>query len=147
MARPSLGRAVATVASESVWAAVAVLGSAAAAVGLALLRFSSRYGARLAGSVALGVGLLLLTLGAALLASAGHLRRTSTPAVVVVERARMLDDQGRAIAARQGEADSVPEGALVHVGERRGGLSRIVWGTSEGWLIAGQLRELGSVRR
>jgi hypothetical protein len=146
MARPSLGRAVATLVSESVWAAVAALGSVAAAVGLALQRFSTRYSARLSGSVALGVGLLLLVLGAALLASAGHLRRTSTPAVVVVERARILDEQGRPIAARPGEADTVPEGALVHVSERRGGLSRMVWGSSEGWLIAGQMRELGAVR-
>ena len=113
MARPSLGRAVVTLASENVWAAVAALGSVAAAAGLALQRFSGRYSARLAGSVAFGVGLLLLVLGAALLASAGYLRRTTTPAVVVVDRARMLDEHGRPVAARAGEADAVPEGAEV----------------------------------
>jgi hypothetical protein len=147
MARPSLGRAIVTLASENVWAAIAALGSVAAAAGLALQRFSARYNARLAGSIALGVGLLLLVLGAALLASASYLRRTTTPAIVVVEQARMLDEHGRQVAAAAGEADSVPEGAEVYVTERRGGLSRIVWGSSEGWLIAGQIRELGIVRR
>jgi hypothetical protein len=146
-ARASLGRAVVMLASEDVWAAIAALGSAAAAVGLALRRFSAQYSARLAGSIALGVGLLLLVVGAALLAGAGHLRRTTKPAVVVVEQARLLDEHGRPVAAArgEGEADTVPEGAEVYVAERRGGLSRIVWGSAEGWLIAGQLRELETV--
>jgi len=147
MARPSLGRAVVTIASEDVWAGLAALGSLATALGLLLFRFSTRYNVRLAGSVTLGVGLLLFAVGSALLAGASHLRRTTTPAVVVVERARILDAQGRPIAPQAGEADAVPEGAEVYVSERRGGLSRIVWGTSEGWLIAGQVRELATVRR
>jgi hypothetical protein len=46
------------------------------------------------------------------------------------------------VSAQSGEADTVPEGAPVHITERRGGLLRIVWGNAEGWVLAGQVREL-----
>ena len=35
-----------------------------------------------------------------------------------------------------------PEGAELYVLEHRGGLARVEWGSSEAWVVAGQLREL-----
>ncbi len=146
MARPSLGRAIVTLLPENVWAAVAALGSLATAIGLALQRFAKRHSAVLGGSVTLGIGLLLLTLGSALTASARHLRHTSVAAIVVVDQARLLDEAGRPLPNGRAETDAIPEGAEVYVTEHRGGLSRVEWGNSEGWVVAGQVRELGPVQ-
>ncbi len=146
MARPSLGRAVVTLLPENVWAIVAALGALGTAIGLALRRFSKRHGAVLGGSVTLGIGLLLLTLGSVLTASARQLRHTSVPAIVVVDQARLLDEAGRPLPSGRAESDAIPEGAEVYVTEHRGGLSRVEWGNSEGWVVAGQVRELGPVQ-
>jgi tetratricopeptide (TPR) repeat protein len=142
MARPSLGRAVATLLPENVWAVVGALGSLAAALGLALRRFSGRRQAELTGGVLIGVGSLLLGTGTTLALAARHLRLTTTQAVVIAEEARLLDESGRPISAKKGESDFIPEGARVWVTDRRGGLSRVEWGSSEGFVVAGQLREL-----
>jgi hypothetical protein len=58
---------------------------------------------------------------------------------VIVEEARMLDENGASIT---GSGSVLPEGAEVEVVERRGTLARIEWGTLEGWLSLGQLRLL-----
>jgi len=142
MARPSLGRAVATLLPENVWASLGALGSLGAALGLALRRFSGRRQAELAGGVLIGIGSLLLGVGTTLALAARHLRLTTTPAVVIAEEARLLDESGRPVNAKKGESDIIPEGASVWVTERKGGLSRVEWGSSEGFVVAGQLREL-----
>jgi tetratricopeptide (TPR) repeat protein len=147
MARPSLGRAVATLLPEDVWAIVGAAGSLATALGLALRRFSGRRQAELAGGVLIGVGALLLATGTSLALAARHLRRTTTPAVVIVEEARLLDESGRPLAAQKGEAELIPEGARVWVTDRKGALSQVEWGSSVGWIVAGQVRELATSPR
>jgi hypothetical protein len=146
MARPSLGRAVTTLVPENVWAVVGAVGSLAAAVGLALRRFSGRRQAELTGGVLIGIGSLLLAAGTSLALAARHLRLTTTPAVVIAEEARLLDESGRPIVTKKGESDFIPEGASVWVTDRKGALSRVEWGSSEGYVVAGQLRELTGSR-
>jgi hypothetical protein len=146
MARPSLGRAVTSVFDENVWASVAVTGSLLLALGLALRRFVHGTSAALAGAIGIGLGTLLLFAGAGLTAGARHFRLTSSPAVVVVEEARLLDESGKPLPQKGGAADSVtiPEGASVYVLERRPTLDRVEWGSTEGWLSPGQIQILAS---
>jgi len=146
MARPSLGRAVTSVFDENVWAYVAVIGSLLLALGLALRRFVHGTSAALAGAIGIGLGALLLVAGAGLTAGARHFRLTSSPAVVVVEEARLLDESGKPLPQKGGAADSVmlPEGASVYVLERRPTLDRVEWGSTEGWLSPGQIQILAS---
>ncbi len=146
MARASLGRAVSSLAEENTWAMTALLGSLLLTVGLGLRRFVKRTSAGLAGAVGIGLGALLLVSGAGLSAAARHFRLTSSPAVIVVEEARLLDESGKPLPQRGGAADSVliPEGASVYVLERRPALFRVEWGSSEGWLTPGQVRVLAT---
>jgi len=92
MARPSLARAVTSLFDENVWAVISVSGSLLLALGLILRRFVRRTSAELAGAVGIGLGALLLASGASLTAGARHFRLSSSPAVVVVEEARLLDE-------------------------------------------------------
>jgi hypothetical protein len=146
MARPSLGRAVTSLLDENVWDFVALVGSLLLTLGLGLRRFVRATSAGLAGAVAIGVGSLSLLGGAGLAAGARHFRLTSSPAVIVADEARLLDESGKPLPQRSGAADSVviPEGASVYVLERRPALFRVEWGSSEGWLTPGQVRILAS---
>lgn len=146
MARPSLARAATSLFDENVWAVIAVTGSLLLALGLALRRFVKRTSAELAGAVGMGLGVLLLGSGAGLTAGARHFRLTSSPAVVVVEEARLLDESGKPLPQRGGAADSVtlPEGASVYVLERRPTLERVEWGGTIGWLTPSQIEILAT---
>jgi len=146
MARPSLGRAVTSLFDENAWAVIAISGSLLLALGLALRRFVDRTSAALAGAIGIGVGALLLVSGAGLTAGARHFRLTSSPAVIVAEEARLLDESGKPLRQRTGAADSVtiPEGASVYVLERRPTLDRVEWGSTEGWLTPSQLQILAT---
>lgn len=142
-ARPRLARAIVSLAPARVWGTVALLGSLVLSVGLALRLLVRRESTVVPGSLAIGVGSLLLLVGAALLGGAREFRRSSTPAVVVAPEARFLDEAGRPLPAGTGSDTSVaPEGAELYVLEHRGGLARVEWGSSEAWVVAGQLREL-----
>jgi len=147
MARPSLGRAVTSLFPENVWAVAAALGSLLLTLGLALRRFVHRTSAQLAGAIGVGVGAVLLVLGGAMAGGARHFRLKSTPAVVVVEEAHLLDESGKPFAQKTGNADSVsiPEGASVYVLERKQSLVKVEWGSTEGWLTPGQVRLLSAV--
>jgi tetratricopeptide (TPR) repeat protein len=146
MARPSLSRAATSLLDENVWAALALLGSLLLTLGLALRRFVHSTSARLAGAIGIGLGTVLLGGGAALAAGARHFRLTSSPAVVVTEEARLLDESGKPLPQKRGAADSVtvPEGATVYVLERRPSFYRVEWGSSEGWVTPGQVRILAT---
>jgi hypothetical protein len=146
MARASLGRAVSSLLDENTWAKVALLGSLLLTLGLGLRRFVKRTSAELAGAIGIGLGALLLVSGAGLTAGARHFRLTSSPAVIVAEEARLLDELGKPLPQRAGAADSVtiPEGATVYVLERRPALFRVEWGSGEGWLTPGQVRILAT---
>jgi len=146
MARDSLGRAATSLFDENVWAWLALTGSWLLTVGLALRRFVQHTSAGLAGAIGIGLGAVLLLAGAGLTAGARHFRLTSSPAVIVADEARLLDETGKPLPQKRGSADSttVPEGASVYVLERRPTLYRVAWGSSEGWLNPGQVRILAS---
>jgi hypothetical protein len=147
MARASLGRAVSSLLDENTWAKMALLGSLLLTLGLGLRRFVKRTSAQLAGAVGIGLGALLLLSGAGLTAGARHFRLSSSPAVIVADEARLLDEGGKPLPQRSGSsADSVtiPEGASVYVLERRPTLFRVEWGSGEGWLTPGQVRILAT---
>jgi hypothetical protein len=147
MARPSLGRAVTSLFSENTWAIMAICGSLLLALGIALNRFVKRTSAELAGAIGIGLGALLLVLGAALSAGARHFRLTSSPAVIVTDEARLLDENGKPLPQKLGaNADSmtIPEGASVYVLERRPTLDRIEWGSTRGWVTPGQIQILAT---
>jgi len=143
IARPRLVRALVGLLPESVWGALAVLGSVSLAWGLALRFLLRRTSAEVPGALGIGVGGLLLCLGGGLAGGARHFRRTSTLAVVVVPEARLLDETGRPLPVRpNGDSGVASEGAEMYVIERRGGLDHVEWGTTDGWVVAGQLREV-----
>jgi hypothetical protein len=145
VARPRLSRALVGLLPEQAWGLLGALGSASLAWGLALRLFVKRTATEVPGALAAGIGALLLCVGGGLALGARHFRRTSTVAVVVVPEARLLDDAGRPLAApASGESNVVPEGAEIYVLERRGGLDRVEWGTTDGYLVAGQVREVES---
>ena len=146
MARASLARATTSLFDENVWASIALAGSFLLTLGLALRRFVQRTSAALAGAIGIGLGAVLLLAGAGLTAGARHFRLTSSPAVIVVDEARLLDESGKPLPQKRGSADSVtvPEGASVFVLERRPALYRVEWGSSEGWLTPGQVRILAT---
>lgn len=142
-ARPRLARAIVALAPEAVWGGIALLGSLVLSLGLGLRLLVRREGAVVPGSLAIGIGCLLLLVGGALLAGARDFRKTSTPAVVVAPEARFLDESGRPLPNAGGTDGSVaPEGAELYVLEHRGGLARVEWGSNEAWVVAGQVREL-----
>lgn len=146
MARDSLARAATSLFDENVWAYLALGGSLLLTVGLALRRFVSLTSAGLAGAIGIGIGAVMLLVGAGMTAGARHFRLTSAPAVIVADEARLLDETGKPLPQKRGSADSmtVPEGASVYVLERRPTLYRVAWGSSEGWLNPGQVRILAS---
>ncbi|MEO6600770.1 MAG: hypothetical protein ABIQ16_12910 [Polyangiaceae bacterium] len=146
MARPSLGRAATSLLDEDIWAGIALAGSLLLTLGLGLRRFVLGTSAGLAGAIGIGVGAVLLASGAGLAAGARHFRRSSSPAVIVTEEARLLDGSGKPLPQKRGAADSVtvPEGATVYVLERRPNLYRVEWGSSEGWVTPGQVRILAT---
>ena len=144
VARPRLVRALVGLLPEQAWGVIGALGSASLAWGLALRLFVRRATTEVPGALAIGIGGLLLCVGGGLALGARHFRRTSTLAVVVVPEARLLDDAGRPlpVAANTTETNVVPEGAEVYVLEQRGALDRVEWGTTDGFVIAGQVREV-----
>jgi len=146
MARASLGRAATSLLDENTWSIIALASALLLSVGLALRRFVRRTSAELAGAVGIGLGALGLLCGAGMTAGARHFRLTSSPAVIVAEEARLLDESGKPLPQKRGAADSVtvPEGASVYVLERRPTLLRVEWGSSEGWLTPGQVQILAS---
>ena len=144
--RPRLGRAIVALLPEQAWAAVALLGSLALALGIVLRRTATRGFVRLSGAVAVGVGgALLLSFGSGAYA-AHQIRVTSQPGVVVVPEARLTNETGRPLPLKTGvDSTSVPEGATVYVKERRDGRCLVEWGNTDGWLSLSDVRLLGSL--
>jgi hypothetical protein len=140
VARPRITRAITGLLPEAAWGVIAALGSLSLALGFALRFRSKEHGVPAA--LAVGIGAFLLVLGGALGFAARNFRRTSKPAVVVVEEARLLDESGRPLQGRAADSHVVPEGADVVLLERRAGLARIEWGTTDGWVVGGQVREV-----
>jgi hypothetical protein len=143
VARPRIARALVGLLPEQAWGMIGAIGSASLAWGLAMRLFVRRASTEVPGALAIGVGGLLLCLGGGLALGARHFRRSSTLAVVVVPEARLLDEAGRPLPVTpNAETNVVPEGAEVYVLDRRGALDRVEWGTTDGFVIAGQVREV-----
>jgi len=148
VARPRLLRALSGLIGEGAWAGTALLGSLLLALGLVGRLFLKSHEGRLGGAILAVTGGCALLLGAGMAAAGRHLRRDFAPAVVIVEEARLLDAEGRALSGARGPSaldaagDRVPEGSLVHIVEARGALAKIEWGDGEAWLNAAQLRRV-----
>lgn len=145
LVRPRLGRAIAALLPEQVWAGIALLGSLALASGIVLRRIATRGFARLTGAVAIGVGGALLAGFGSGAYAAYQYRVTSQPGVIVVPEARLSNEAGRPLPFKTGaDSTSVPEGATVYVKERREGRCLVEWGNTDGWLSLSDVRLLGS---
>lgn len=140
--RPTLGRALTELLPEDVWAGFAALGSVLAATGLILYFWVKRRAAEIAGATAIVVGVVFGLIGGGLTFAARRYRLISVPAVVIIPEARLLDETGRPLPAKAQSPAAVPEGALVHVHERRDGRARVEWGVIDGWIDATQIRTL-----
>jgi hypothetical protein len=140
--RPALGRALAELLPENVWAGFAALGSLLTTTGLVLYFWIKRRAAEIAGATAIVVGIVFGVLGGGLTFAARRYRLNSRPAVVVIPEARLLDQTGRPLPVRPQSPSAVPEGALVHVHEQREGKARVEWGTIDAWVEQTQLRFL-----
>ncbi len=135
----SLSRALVGLLTETTWVGLAVIASLILTAGLLLRLRRNAPGFALAGAILVGVGGVSLLLAGAGAAAARHFRLNSEPAVVVVERARLLDEQGR---ARSKEPSSIFEGQDVQVLEMKGGLARVQWGSTTGWVNRSHVRVL-----
>lgn len=139
---PSLSRAIVGLLPEDVWALLALIGSILLSLGLGLRLWIDRSGARLAGGVSIGIGAALLVVGGALGFAARQQRLHVTPAVVVVEEARLLDENGKPLGPKAGEHQAIIEGARVLILEEEGIRARVEWGNSEGWVNRAQLQKI-----
>lgn len=146
LVRPRLGRAMAALLPEQVWAALALLGALTLTLGIVLRRAAAGGLMRLSGAVAIGVGAATLGAFGGGAYAAHRFRTTSQPAVCVVPEARLTNEAGRPLPLKAGaDGTTVPEGATVYVSVRREGRYLVEWGTSDGWLAASDVRLLGPV--
>ncbi len=141
---PSLERAIVGLLPENVWACLTLLGSILLGVGLVLRRAELHSPRRLAGQISAAVGVGVLLLFGTLTALAAHQRESTREAVVVVDEANLLDEQGKRLSAKalDVEASAIPEGATVTVLGQSGRLVRVNWGSFEAWVPASNLRIL-----
>ena len=116
---------------------VASVGSSLLTLGL--LAWTSRKRAlQVSAKIGAGIGLLLLC-SSALAAYGRHRWVTSTtPAIVVSERASLLDERGRPL----GKGLFLTEGQAVDINLLRAGLAQVRTGTGDAWLLQSTLRIL-----
>jgi hypothetical protein len=135
-ARPTLDRMIVHLASETTWAILALLASAAFTAGLALRRRRSGP-AHVAGSVLAPAAFVALAAFVPLAWGSRWLAANTRPAVVVAPEAALTNDRGNRL-----PGPSIPEAAAVEVAERREGLVRVRWGATEGWIPSSSVRLL-----
>ncbi len=151
--RPTLERAMLGIASEWTWSVLAALSSLLLTVGLVLQVLArsrdidpssgestavAREGAlHLASTIAIPIGGACLLVFAMLAAGARHLRLTTREGVVVTPEAHLVSEKG--VLTTQG---GIPEAARVEVGEQRGALVHVRWGSVEGWTQSDAIRRL-----
>lgn len=171
-ARPTLDRVIVGLVSDRAWSIASIVASCLLAIGIVLRRFdrpsrpaAPEEEARLAtagtpddqavaapvalatsrpahplhvtGTVLVAVSIVALLALVPIAWHARTLRLTTRPGVVVAIEAHLTDETGRA----QG-GDAIPEAAAVEVGERRGSVVHVRWGSAEGWLPATSVRVL-----
>ncbi len=136
MARPTLDRVIVTLAGERSWAWSAIVAAFLLSVGL-VLKSRPAGSAKLAGTLLVPASVIAVLVFMPLYLGARHLRLDWRPAVLVVREAHLSDESG----VSQG-AEPIPEAALVEIGERRGRLVQVRYGSSEGWVPAAAIRKL-----
>ncbi len=136
LARPTLDRVIVTLASERSWAWSAIVAAFLLGLGM-VLKFRPAGSAKLAGTLLVPACAIAVLIFMPLTLGARHLRLSRQPAVLVVREAHLSDESGVA----QG-AEPIPEAALLEVGERRGRLTQVRYGSSEGWIPAAAVRML-----
>ena len=136
-ARPTLDRLVVGLASEQTWGLAAFIASLLFALGL-VLRHQPAGRAHVAGSVLAPTALVALLALVPLTLGARHMRRTTRPAVIVVDEVYLTDEDGK---SRGG--DPIPEAAAVEASERHGDLVLVRWGAFSGWIPLGSVRSIG----
>jgi hypothetical protein len=160
-ARPTLERAIVGLLSEQGWSMLALVASALLTLGL-VLRWRSpqplsdegapdgKLGPTLdhhegplhvAATVLVPLGAALLTLFALLAWGGRHLRMTSDPGVVVAPEAHLVSDHGVLTSL-----PPIPEAARVELGEQRGSLVEVRWGTLQGFTQTDAVRRLRLAR-
>src|SRR6185295_18650845 len=82
----------------------------------------------LASAIAIPIGCACLVLFAGLAAGSRHLRLTTSEGVIVAPEARLVTEKGVLTSG-----GPIPEAARVEVGDQRGGLVHIRWGSVEGF--------------
>jgi hypothetical protein len=143
LSRPPLGLVLVELLPERAWAAMALLGTWLAVVGLGLRRWSSHHTLRLAGTITGAVSAGLCLLGLAMILGRSHLLRTTRQAVVVSATARLLDAAGRPLPGKA-SLTTLPEGAEVVVLESGDRRHHVSTGERDGWIAAEQLHLLPS---
>ncbi len=171
-ARPTLDRVIVGLVSDRAWAIASIVASCLLAIGIVLRRFDRppraaapeeearpatgdtpgghaaaapaalatsgpAHPLHVAGTVIVAVSIVALLALVPIAWHARTLRLTTRPGVVVATEAHLTDETGRA----QG-GDAIPEAAAVEVGERRGSVVHVRWGSAEGWLPATSVRVL-----
>lgn len=134
----SLGRAIAKLLPENVWAALAAVFAAALAIGLVVRARAEAPRVKVAGNTTIGVAGALLAVTALLTLAARDLRLHLREAVVVAADARLLDERHVAVAG----AAPLPEGARVRLLGEGAGFDRVAVGGAEGWLPSSAVRPL-----
>jgi hypothetical protein len=149
--RPTLDRAVIGLASETTWSILAILSSVLLTLGLVLRVAAGGFDdpreaatahahegvLTLMSAIAVPLGGLCLVAFAVLSAGARHLRLTTLEGVVVVPEAHLVNESGVLTSGAP-----IPEAARVEVGEQRGSLVHVRWGTVEGFTQSDAVRRL-----
>jgi hypothetical protein len=152
--RPTLERAMLGIASEWTWSLLAAASSLLLTLGLLLRMLAvSRDEARiregrapeggregvlhLASQIAIPIGGACLLVFAGLAAGSRHLRLTTREGVVVTPEAHLVTERGALVSGA-----SIPEAARVEIGETRGSLVHVRWGSIEGWTQTDAVRRL-----
>ena len=151
--RPTFERAVLGLASESAWGVLAMCSSLLLSLGLilrivpAFVRKKAAAGpavvvegiSHLTSAIAIPIGAACLFMFALLTFGSRHLRHTTRAGVVVLPEAHLVTDQGILTAL-----GPIPEAARVELGEHRGALVHVRWGSVEGWTQSDAVRQLAT---
>jgi hypothetical protein len=134
----SLGRAVAGLLSEDVWATIATVAAAVLGLGLFVQWLVRARRVRVAGGVGAGVAAPVVAVAMVMALASRSDRLNLREAVVVAPGVRPTDERGLVVPG----ATSLPEGARVEVVESRAASSRVRFGSIEAWVPGAALREL-----
>jgi len=152
-ARPTIDRAVFGFASEWTWSILAAVSALLLTAGLVLRLVAAQMaeaGAggtlrevpleaafHLASTIAVPIGVVCMLAFAVLAAGARQLRLTTSDGVVVAPEAHLVTEKG--VLTSRG---AIPEAAKVELGEQRGALVHVRWGTVKGWTQSDAVRRL-----